>query len=165
MAGSYVLWWLSQCVNSLNIKCCTHHRLCILLFSMCGFSWSRNSILLGFHPQHPHFQQHYRQSVTISSGFKWEELCERSQFFLMKEILCIRYGLTLFGAIFTQNTIKKFLNIFIYQMLWVVICESRYFSFNPQSAILTKYDLEYSEVELQSPPPEHIHSHVSVLGI
>ena len=49
-------------------------------------------------------------------------------------------------------------------MLGIVICESRCFAFHPQSAILTKCDPEYSEAELQSAPPEHIHSHVLVSG-
>ena len=47
-------------------------------------------------------------------------------------------------------------------MLGTVICKSRRFFFLPQFDILTKYDPEYSEAELQSPPPEHIHSHVPV---
>jgi hypothetical protein len=36
----------------------------------------------------------------------------------------------------------------MYQILGTVICESRRFSFLPQSDILTKYDPEYSEAEL-----------------
>ena len=114
MAGSCVLWWLHQCVSSFNIKYCTHHRLCLFLFNMCGFSWSRNSIWLGFHAQHLDCQEYYSQSFTVLGEFASGGFCERNQSFPMKEVLWIRYALILFGAIFTLFVLKiNFPNIFI----------------------------------------------------
>ena len=110
MDVSCVLW----CVRSLNIKYCTHHRLCLFLFNMCGFSWSRNSIWLGFHAQHLDCQEYYSQSFTVLGEFASGGFCERNQPFPMKEVLWIRYALILFGAIFTLFVLKiNFPNIFI----------------------------------------------------